>query len=381
MMRSFEARRPALMSNLGPLVDCDDVTEDAFASQLRATPTVTVKNTFIQSVVREADDSDVEELPPMVVTRSCPASHCHREGPWERKVFCKAPLAECIEEACGSGDDFDPELPMMVVRTCSDFSTLSGGQAFSLDGSFEDPIDYGFASSPTHAGREAFPGERGDGADSTSGIGSTFLNRIHGVSVKNTFIDDYLDEEDEALASVVATHSCPPPVVSLPSVEEFMPGPPGLDGLRHALPFEDFAAFHFQAAAQRWAPSQAPQVKVQQPLKPPGIFIQRGEGAQTRVPSPDLSRKMSSDSDAASGTSLEPLAAGVAPLESRQPEMSAGSASHECGECKPCAWFWRPQGCLNGKDCRHCHLCPQGAMKTRRKTKKAQTCEPASGAA
>merc|ERR1712176_1166830 len=30
---------------------------------------------------------------------------------------------------------------------------------------------------------------------------------------------------------------------------------------------------------------------------------------------------------------------------------------HSQGTCKPCAWFWKPQGCKNGAECRHCHLC------------------------
>lgn len=59
----------------------------------------------------------------------------------------------------------------------------------------------------------------------------------------------------------------------------------------------------------------------------------------------------------------------VVDLDAREPSMSAGSAQHELGECRPCAWFWRPQGCDNGQDCRHCHLCPQGALKARRKSK------------
>merc|ERR1711957_452744 len=107
--------------------------------------------------------------------------------------------------------------------------TLSGRQAVSHDGSSEDHTDYGFVCSPTHTdglgfGARAFPVESGDDEADISGIGSTFLNRIHGVSVKNTFIDDYLDEEDEeTLASVIATNSCPPPVVSLPSAQEVMP--------------------------------------------------------------------------------------------------------------------------------------------------------------
>mmetsp|Transcript_115139 Transcript_115139/g.326195 ORF Transcript_115139/g.326195 Transcript_115139/m.326195 type:complete len:738 (-) Transcript_115139:515-2728(-) len=46
-----------------------------------------------------------------------------------------------------------------------------------------------------------------------------------------------------------------------------------------------------------------------------------------------------------------------------------GSAKHGTGECRPCAWFWKPQGCGNGEACRHCHLCPEGEIKARKKVK------------
>jgi hypothetical protein len=48
---------------------------------------------------------------------------------------------------------------------------------------------------------------------------------------------------------------------------------------------------------------------------------------------------------------------------------SVGSRFHASGTCRPCAWFWKHQGCSNGRQCRHCHLCPQGEIKRRRKTK------------
>mmetsp|Transcript_146385 Transcript_146385/g.272600 ORF Transcript_146385/g.272600 Transcript_146385/m.272600 type:complete len:360 (-) Transcript_146385:198-1277(-) len=48
---------------------------------------------------------------------------------------------------------------------------------------------------------------------------------------------------------------------------------------------------------------------------------------------------------------------------------SRGSALHHTGTCKPCAWFWKPKGCQNGKDCLHCHLCPDGEIKARKKSK------------
>jgi len=61
----------------------------------------------------------------------------------------------------------------------------------------------------------------------------------------------------------------------------------------------------------------------------------------------------------------------IPPLEARQPQMSMGSSDHEGGVCRPCAWFWRPQGCANGAACRHCHLCLSGEVKNRRKIKRA----------
>jgi len=50
---------------------------------------------------------------------------------------------------------------------------------------------------------------------------------------------------------------------------------------------------------------------------------------------------------------------------------SLGSTLHGSGMCRPCAWFWKAQGCENGMECRHCHLCPEGEVKGRRKMKVA----------
>jgi len=49
-------------------------------------------------------------------------------------------------------------------------------------------------------------------------------------------------------------------------------------------------------------------------------------------------------------------------------EISVGSLQHP-SECKPCGWFWKPGGCQNGKDCRHCHLCPESELKAWKKQK------------
>eukprot|EP00434_Breviolum_minutum_P025824 symbB.v1.2.022829.t1/scaffold2043.1/size110972/3 len=51
---------------------------------------------------------------------------------------------------------------------------------------------------------------------------------------------------------------------------------------------------------------------------------------------------------------------------------SVGSARHGHGNCLPCAWFWKPQGCLNGDACLRCHLCPAGELKRRKGEQKAK---------
>lgn len=49
---------------------------------------------------------------------------------------------------------------------------------------------------------------------------------------------------------------------------------------------------------------------------------------------------------------------------------SLGSALHASGQCKPCGWFWKPEGCKNGSQCFHCHLCPKDSMKLQRRIKR-----------
>jgi len=47
-----------------------------------------------------------------------------------------------------------------------------------------------------------------------------------------------------------------------------------------------------------------------------------------------------------------------------------GSAGHGMSECKPCAFYWKPQGCGNGVNCVFCHLCDSGEKKRRAKEKR-----------
>lgn len=57
-------------------------------------------------------------------------------------------------------------------------------------------------------------------------------------------------------------------------------------------------------------------------------------------------------------------------LSSPSARASKGSALHHIGKCKPCAWFHKPNGCENGRDCSHCHLCPEGEIHARKKAKR-----------
>lgn len=50
---------------------------------------------------------------------------------------------------------------------------------------------------------------------------------------------------------------------------------------------------------------------------------------------------------------------------------SRGSITHGSGKCRPCAWFWKQQGCQNALECGYCHLCPEGELRSRKKSKVA----------
>mmetsp|Transcript_31054 Transcript_31054/g.58225 ORF Transcript_31054/g.58225 Transcript_31054/m.58225 type:complete len:203 (+) Transcript_31054:67-675(+) len=52
-------------------------------------------------------------------------------------------------------------------------------------------------------------------------------------------------------------------------------------------------------------------------------------------------------------------------------EHSLGALLHSSGQCKPCMWFWKSQGCARGYGCLHCHLCPPGEVRRRRKLRRA----------
>jgi len=50
----------------------------------------------------------------------------------------------------------------------------------------------------------------------------------------------------------------------------------------------------------------------------------------------------------------------------------AEHAAHDPATCRPCAWFWKRVGCKSGDGCEYCHVCPDGALKDRKKVKRSE---------
>jgi len=50
---------------------------------------------------------------------------------------------------------------------------------------------------------------------------------------------------------------------------------------------------------------------------------------------------------------------------------SVGALGHNEATCKPCAWNWKPGGCVKGRSCEFCHSCNRAEFKRRRKERVA----------
>eukprot|EP00929_Paragymnodinium_shiwhaense_P072753 TRINITY_DN36930_c0_g2_i1.p1 TRINITY_DN36930_c0_g2~~TRINITY_DN36930_c0_g2_i1.p1 ORF type:complete len:253 (-),score=24.96 TRINITY_DN36930_c0_g2_i1:484-1242(-) len=49
---------------------------------------------------------------------------------------------------------------------------------------------------------------------------------------------------------------------------------------------------------------------------------------------------------------------------------SRGSMEHYTGRCRPCTFFWKPQGCASASECEFCHLCDSDEKKRRQRNRK-----------
>lgn len=368
---------------------CDDL--QASLPKFPKTPKMTIKNTFIMDV-EAASSEEEDELPPMLATRSCPAMPRQFDEPWKLSVAAIEERSDCDDssEAEGGCDlmlpmrvtrtfsDFsDAPLPMLVTRTYSDFSEAS--VVVAMIGSLEYDLDLTPCSPCLRGGAVDF------GVDTTSQNGPpgvwSHAAPMATLKVKNTFIDGYSEkDEDDDLDGIpmVASRSCPVPSVSFP-----VQGNPSVG----------FDPFFLNAVAQEMRlrsmafafPWAVPQPAVF-PIVPEASR-QSSEASDSNgeplVPAelpvaPTASQKSSkttSDSDGetvSTEAGTQAAIAVIAHLEKREPEWSSGSQAHGTGECRPCAWYWREQGCLNAAECMHCHLCPRDAIKARRKARQCR---------
>lgn len=162
--------------------------------------------------------------------------------------------------------------------------------------------------------------------------------------------------------------------VALPSILEPPPSrSPQLLQLQHLVPH----------SAPPVPPSEPPRLALERPLppappsEPPCLTLP--EEAGVVPPPPPLSPAFRSLTNGVASSSPYPPADHLLPPQggrvslelSEQILPSKGSAQHGDGLCTACAWFWKPQGCANGKDCSYCHLCPLGEIRRRRKMKNA----------
>lgn len=66
----------------------------------------------------------------------------------------------------------------------------------------------------------------------------------------------------------------------------------------------------------------------------------------------------------------EAISGGSTPVIASLDLPSVGSARHNVGQCKPCA-FVHTKGCASGSECKFCHLCGKGEKQRRQKEKRA----------
>lgn len=175
------------------------------------------------------------------------------------------------------------------------------------------------------------------------------------ITVKNTFIN-ITDDDDECGVPVVSAKSCP--VVRLPSFQAEM--------VRSRPRARTFQVGAVEGAAADDSPAYVMTHQLSESM----------QAATAMTPAATAAAGWSAgqeDEPKPGATSLtegaEELEAARPWLAGRVPAWSVGASLHAARECRPCAWFWRPQGCENAEDCRHCHLCPQGEIKARRKAR------------
>lgn len=126
---------------------------------------------------------------------------------------------------------------------------------------------------------------------------------------------------------------------------------------------------HQAFQAQQTPPSATSNVEHTQPRQPQSFHAQRATPQQELAVAPGCQsfqvQEMESTATPPTQSSNEVISS-VSPGYTLWPEHEA---KHIAGECKPCAYYFKPDSCKWGAKCDFCHLCPAGEIKTRKKEK------------
>ncbi|CAE7354445.1 unnamed protein product [Symbiodinium natans] len=97
-----------------------------------------------------------------------------------------------------------------------------------------------------------------------------------------------------------------------------------------------------------------------------------GEAPMTHIPIPEATKVPIVEGYAQYIGAAQPPGASTTPeqhqkvLEMQQKLCPSIFEDHAAGQCKPCTFFWKPEGCRKSEACHHCHLCPPSALKDRK---------------
>lgn len=114
--------------------------------------------------------------------------------------------------------------------------------------------------------------------------------------------------------------------------------------------------------------------KLSKSLSEPSICSSYSWSCDEWMENQSQSRGLSMESES---SSIEPSYEGEdyplrsEPRQAQVQSWSEGSKLHP-DACSPCAWNWRASGCCNEARCKFCHMCPETALKERKKSRTQQ---------
>jgi len=138
---------------------------------------------------------------------------------------------------------------------------------------------------------------------------------------------------------------------------------------------------HFNFGLENAGEAQAQSAKMRRSASDPIDLDEKNQAQQSSLSSLPLVLPQKIDlhhvsaSEDASSTRSHDMAGSVSgeagevfSVEGLDPTLaSVGAAGHNEQLCKPCAWNWKPGGCVKGRSCTFCHLCEEGELKRRKK--------------